>query len=146
VANFTEIDSGIDNLLTTLRKDGFIRAAAKTDRQVDDKEHKVDIVVNITPGPQFIMGKLNIEGLDIQTEPAVRKLWAVKEGKPFNGEYPEFFLKRLREDGIFENLGKTHSEVKLDEQALRADVTLRFGKGTPLQQIGPNADIDQKRR
>ena len=42
-------------------------------------------------------------------------MWAVKMGRPFNGDYPNVFLTRLREDGIFDNLGKTSSRIELDE-------------------------------
>jgi outer membrane protein insertion porin family len=143
-ANFTEIEESIDRIRRELRRAGHIRPASKTERRYDDTAKSVELALHIDPGPQFTMGKLTIEGLDIQTEPAVRKLWALKEGQAFNGEYPDFFLRRLREDHVFENLGKTHAEVKADEKTLRADVKLVFGRGTDLQRIGP--DVEEKPR
>jgi outer membrane protein assembly factor BamA len=139
-ANFAEIENGIERMRRELRRAGHIRAAATTDRSYDDQAHRVDLAIKLDPGPQFTMGRLTIEGLDIQTEPYVRKLWALKPGQPFNGEYPEFFQKRLHEDGVFENLGKTRADVALDEKALRADVKLVFGRGTDLPRIGPDAE------
>jgi hypothetical protein len=65
-------------------------------------------------------------GLDILTGPVIRKMWGLKEGQPFNPEYPDYFLNRVREDGVFDNLGKTRSEVKIDDKALAAEVTLYF--------------------
>jgi outer membrane protein assembly factor BamA len=143
-ANFAEIEDGIERMRREVRRGGQIRPVAKTERIYDDEARRVNLRVHLEPGPRFTMGKLTIEGLDIQTEPAVRKLWALREGQPFNGEYPEFFLKRLHEEGVFENLGKTLADVTVDEKALRADVKLWFGRGTDLPRIGP--DAEEKRR
>ena len=35
-------------------------------------------------------------------------------------------LARIREDGVFDNLGKTKAQVKLDDANRTADVTLSF--------------------
>ena len=56
----------------------------------------------------------------------MKRMWSVKEGKPFNPEYPDLFLKRVHEEGLFDNLGPTKSEVKLNSRDHIADVTLRF--------------------
>ena len=59
-------------------------------------------------------------------EAAVKKLWALKEGQPFDADYPEYFLSRVREDGVFDNLGRTKSVVQVNEDDRTADVTLIF--------------------
>jgi hypothetical protein len=60
----------------------------------------------------------------------------MKEGKPFNAEYPESFLNRVREEGLFENLGKTKSEFKINDRDHTADVTLTFAGENPEQKPG----------
>ncbi len=79
------------------------------------------------------MGKLNIVGLDLEGDAAVKKMWALKEGKPFNPEYPDQFLTNVRDGGYFDNLGKTKSELKVDAQSHAVDVTLTFGGSGPEQ-------------
>ena len=107
-----------------------MRAKARIDRKVDRVAKAVSVNIVAEPGPQFRFGKLTIEGLDVTTEPVVRKLWSVKPGAPFNADYPDYFLTQLREEGYFENLGKTQSKVDLDEENRVADVTyLRCGAG-----------------
>ena len=144
-ANFTQIEAGIADIVKRLRRDGYVHASAKPERTVNDKEKVVDVTVHLTPGPRFAMGRLTINGLDIQNEPFVRKLWLLKAGKPFNGEYPDYFLRRLREDRYFDNLGKTSSKVVLDEKELIADVTLDFGPGTDMPTIGPDSAKPRRR-
>jgi outer membrane protein assembly factor BamA len=125
-----------------------MQVKSETERKVDDKEKKVDVVVHVEPGVMFSFGKLKIEGLDIQSEPQIRKLWALKPGAPFNTEYPNFFLARVREDGYFDNLGNTKSKLDTDDKSKIVDVTLIFtSDGKALPTIGPARDaIDKARR
>jgi outer membrane translocation and assembly module TamA len=86
----------------------------------------VDLTIHVEPGPQYVFGKLAVQGLDIIGEAAIRRIWGMKPGAPFDAGYPDYFLTRVREDGLFDNLGKTKSAIKLDEQAHTVDVTLVF--------------------
>ena len=87
----------------------------------------------MSPG-RLALGKLTIEGLDVISEPAIRKTWKIESGQPFQDGYPEAFLNRVREDGIFDNLGKTRAETNIDEATHTVDVTLYFsGAGPPAK-------------
>ena len=114
LANFDEINAGLERMRTMIRRNGYMDAKVTADRKLDQTKKEVSLTVRFDPGQRYIFSKLNLIGLDIITEPVVRKMWGMKEGSPFNPEYPEFFLNRVREDNIFENLGKTKSAVKTD--------------------------------
>jgi len=127
LANFEEVAKGLDRIRKRLRKHGFMRNTVNLERSVDDAKKVVNLVVRVEEGPQFVFGKLTIEGLDINTEPAIRKLWGMQAGKPFDADYPDFFLERVREGGYLENLKKTRSKIDINEQSHTVDVTLYFG-------------------
>jgi outer membrane translocation and assembly module TamA len=94
----------------------------------------VNLTINVERGPQFTLGKLTIEGLDVISEPAIRKMWKIESGQPFQDGYPEAFLNRVRDEGVFDNLGKTRAETNIDEATHTVDVTLFFsGARTPAQ-------------
>jgi outer membrane protein assembly factor BamA len=116
-----------------LRRQGFLEVSATPERKHDDAKKVVDLDVAIVPGAQYAMGKLTIEGLDIQTEPYIRKLWTLAEGKPFNAEYPDFFLKEIREKQLMDDLGETKSIPTVDEARRTVDVKLIF-KAAPVPQ------------
>ncbi len=97
---------------------------------MDDKAKKVNVVVQVDRGPRYTFSKLDIQGLDILSEPEIRKMWGLKTGEPFDAEYPDRFLQRVREEGIFDNLGDTKSLIQKDDQARTVAVTLIF-KGAP---------------
>src|SRR5207245_660303 len=108
----------------------YTKATFQVDRHIDDQKKTVALTLKPELGPQYTFGKLSIEGLDINGEAAVRKIWTMKEGKPFNADYPDYFLEQIREQGLFDDLGKTRSAAKVDEPNRTVDVTLYFGAST----------------
>lgn len=111
----------------SLRHDGHLNAQVAFQQEEDDKHDMVNLAYTIVPGPVYTFRTLEIHGLDIEGEPAVRKLWAPKVGQPFDPDYPEYFLKRVREMGLFDNLGSTRSTYTPDESTHTVLVSLFFG-------------------
>ena len=141
VANFDDVQKAQNRIVQKYRGMGYLHASVKQDRTLHDDPHIVDLLLTVEPGAQFQYGKLTIEGLDIVGEPPVRKMWGDRTGKPFDAEAPEDFLKEVREAGMFDNLGKTSSSTKVNENAKTVDVTLVFegtkgnaGKERPRRQ------------
>jgi outer membrane protein insertion porin family len=130
IANFNTVDTAIDRIQQRLRVLGYMQSKTHVERTVHDKVKNVDLTFVTTAGPRFQMGRLHIQGLDIITEPAIRKLWAMKEGAPYNADYPAMFLSRVQEEGYFDNLRSTSFDQKIDEKTHSVDVTLVF-KGGP---------------
>jgi outer membrane protein insertion porin family len=138
LAKFDDIDAGVDAMRKRLRREGYMRAALHVDRRIDDAKKIVDLEIRPELGPQYLFGSLTLAGLDIHGEAAIKKLWGMKEGKPFNADYPNFFLEQIKAQGVFDELGDTKAEVKVDEEKHTADVTLSFrpastepGAGSP---------------
>jgi len=75
------------------------------ERHIDDKKKVVDLTIRPELGPQFLFGTLAIEGLDLHGEAAVKKAWGIKEGKPFDGDYPDYFLQQILRAGIIRRSG-----------------------------------------
>ncbi len=126
VANFDEIAQGVERIKKRLNRQGYMHAGTTIERALNDKNKTVNVTIRIDEGPQFNFGRLTIEGLDLNGEAAMKKLWGLKEGKPFDADYPDYFLGRVREEGYFENLHNTKAAVKVDEPSHVVDVTLQF--------------------
>ena len=127
VANMDAVNAGVDRIHNTLRRAGYIQSKVLTTRHIDEGHKAVDIAVRVEGGPQYAMGKLTLDGLDLEGEAAIKKMWGLTLGKPFDPDYPDKFLSRVRSDGIFDHLGKTSAQVKQNEQDRTVDVTLHFG-------------------
>lgn len=129
LANMTEVATAIKRARAFLVREGHLKAEVKYERKLRREKNKplADLNINVTPGPVYTFGKLKIDGLDILNEPQVRKMWGLENGKPYNGEYAELFLSRIRDEGLFENLGSTKAIPTPNEQTRVVDVTLVFG-------------------
>ena len=133
LADFGVVNDGVDRIKKRLAHQGYLRSDVQIVRQIDDAKKIVNVVLRINEGPQFLMGKLNIEGLDLNGESAVRKVWTEKSGTPFNPEYPAYVLRFIKEQSMFDNLGETRSDTRIDEKAHVVDVTLTFKYAPPVQ-------------
>jgi outer membrane protein insertion porin family len=131
IANFDDIQSGADRIRNRLKQNGYLDARTRVERDIRDADHTVDVAVTVEPGPQYRMGKLTINGLDILSEPVIRKMWQLQEGRPFPFDYPDNFLARVRGEGVFDNLGKTRADTQIDDNSHVVDVTLFFSGAGP---------------
>jgi len=131
LANFDKISEGIDRVKKELKHAGYMNADVTMRRAVNDDKRIVDLTLWVEAGTQFTMRKLTIVGLDLDGEAEITRIWTMKPGKPFNPDYPDLFLRTVKEQGMFDNLGKTKADVKINEQEHTADVTLTFGAGAP---------------
>lgn len=129
--NMTAVLEGIEQVLQQVRHQGYMKATTQVDRKIDDKKHVLNLAVRVIPGQQYTFGELSIRGLDINGEAAMKRMWGLLPGKPFDAGYPDTFLRRVREEGLFDSLGETKSVVKVNEGDHTADVALLF-HGAPL--------------
>jgi outer membrane protein assembly factor BamA len=136
VANFDQVGEGLEKMRQALRSAGFLDAKLTPNRVIDDAKKTVMVAVRADSGPQYTMGKLTIAGLDLNGEFEMKRIWTLKEGKPFNPEYPQLFLNRVHEEGLFDNLGNTKADVKVNPADHSADVTLTFGGAAPPKREG----------
>ena len=109
-----------------MKRQGYMKAHARFDQRVDHDERLVHLDIEISPGQQYLFSRLLIDGLDILSEPAVRKRWGMQPGQPFDVRYPAYFLDRVKADAMFEGLKRTSWSIDIDEDAGRVDVTLFF--------------------
>lgn len=107
----------------------MLDATVLTDSQTDDSNRTVNVTYNVTPGEVYNFAKLDVQGLDITSEPVIEKLWGEKPGHPFNPDYPDFFMKRVAQEGIFDNLGDSRTDYTADPATHNVTVHLYFKGG-----------------
>jgi outer membrane protein insertion porin family len=122
--NMKAVEESTDKIEKALKRRGYLSARSVVDRKLNDADKTVQLSVEVDPGPQYKMGQLTIEGLDIETEPHIRKMWALKPNQPFNVDYPDTFLAEM--PNVLDNLGKTRAAVNPDPGTLKVDVVLIF--------------------
>jgi outer membrane protein insertion porin family len=126
IDNSELIAAGLERIRKKLLVAGYLDAKVSVDRRLDDAKKIADIDVRVDAGPQYLMGKLTVTGLDLEGEAEIKRIWTLKEASAFNPEYPDRFLKSVRDDRIFDHLGKTKAETKIDAKAHAVAVALIF--------------------
>jgi outer membrane protein assembly factor BamA len=136
LANGLKIDNGLQTVLKTYGRKGFLWARSKPEPTFDDVNKRVAYRINITEGPQFRMGTLKITGLNDDVILNLRHRWKLREGDVYDNSYLESFSKKdvrevldsaLREGRIPPGSKlKMDSSVNLNNQTLTVDVQLNF--------------------
>jgi outer membrane protein assembly factor BamA len=139
LANMDLAQVAVKKLTERLRHYGYMAAKVTYDLTVNDKDLTVDVVFKLAPGLQYTMSDLKITGLDINSEPFIRKMWGLAAGKPYNADYPQHFLDEIKSQGLFDNLKSMRFEEQIDKAKATVGVTLIFVGGT-------DKPVDRKRR
>jgi outer membrane protein assembly factor BamA len=127
--NAEQMDNFRIELMRRMKRRGLLDANITNELQIDDAKKTVNIVYNVVAGEPYNFAKLDVQGLDITAQPVIEKLWGEKPGQVFNPEYPEFFLKRVQDQGMFDNLADAHSDYTADASAHTVTVHLYFKGG-----------------
>ena len=122
-------------LLKKLKRKGMLDASIDPETSPDEPKHVMNVVYNVVPGEPYKFKKLDIRGLDLNSQPVIEKLWGEKPGQTFNPDYPDFFLKKVAEQGLFDNLANTQSDYTADATTHDVTVHLYFKGGKSAEDI-----------
>ncbi len=128
-ANLSEIGRGMQKVIDKAKELGYLKATYHATKQLDDEAKTADVRVEVEPGALYKMGRLDIDGLDFESEPVIRKMWAMKPGEAYRAGYPEMFLAQVKKRGVLDFLGATKADTKVDDQRAVVDVRLTFKGG-----------------
>ena len=124
--------------LAALRAGGYPTATwARTEARVDARAHAVALSGEIDSGPQFILGELQVEGLERYDPSVVRNVSDLPPGTPYTEKRLLDFQERLLKLGLFETVtvdiepdpaqaAATPLRVRVREQT-RQQATTGFG-------------------
>ncbi|HWF47450.1 MAG TPA: POTRA domain-containing protein, partial [Bryobacteraceae bacterium] len=125
------VDGYRRDLTHRMRRRGYLDVKVDSETQVDDGKRLVNVTYNVAPGSVYNFGKLDIRGLDLISEPQIAKLWGEKPGNPFDPDYPDYFVKRIKEQQLFDNLSDITSDYAADPASRLVTVHINFKGGKP---------------
>lgn len=145
--NSEQVDNFRLDLQRRMRRRGLLDASVTTESEPDDSKRAVNVIFNVTPGAVYNFQTLDIQGLDVTSEPAIARLWGEKQGHPFNPDYPDFFLKRVQQQGLFDNLADARSDYSADASTHNVTVHLYFKGGeSAKEQERKKKEAEEKRQ
>jgi outer membrane protein assembly factor BamA len=102
---------------------GYMAAAIKVRREVDDAASSVKYDVTIGEGEVYTMGELDIHGLDSRTTDQMQTAWTLRTGDTYNSDYPHQFAEQANKQSDEWNI-TIHESVNPKDKTV--DITLRF--------------------
>jgi outer membrane protein assembly factor BamA len=73
------------------RSRGYMTVQINPDAQLNEEKSTVHYDLNIVEGDLYKMGELEILGLDTQATARLQAAWTLREGQPYNADYPKQF-------------------------------------------------------
>jgi outer membrane protein assembly factor BamA len=126
IADFDKIREAETRVTDSLKHEGYLDATISVDKELNDEKKIVNVFFVPNPGPQYMFGNLEVKGLGLDGVSAVKKMWGVKSGEPFPAEYPEYFAKQVKAEGLFDNLGDVRAEPDINTDTHIVNVTVIF--------------------
>jgi outer membrane protein assembly factor BamA len=87
----------LENVGKLYRSRGYMTVQIKPDAQFDDDKSAVHYDLNVVEGDLYKMGELEIAGLDTQAKARMQEAWTLREGQPYNADYPKKYLDDTRQ-------------------------------------------------
>jgi outer membrane protein insertion porin family len=144
--NAEQMDNFRIELMNRMKRRGLLDSNITNETQVDDTKKTVNVTYNVVAGEPYNFAKLDIQGLDITSQPVIEKLWGEKPGHVFNPEYPEYFLKRVKEQGLFDNLADAHADYTTDTSTHTVTVHLYFKGGESAEEKERKKREEERKR
>lgn len=141
-----KVDNFRIELLKKMKRRGLLDATIDPDISPDEAKHIMNVVYNVIPGEPYKFQKLDIRGLDVTSQPVIEKLWGEKPGQTFNPDYPDFFLKKVNEQGLFDNLANTQADYTADASTHNVTVHLYFKGGKSPEDKKREKEEEEKKR
>jgi outer membrane protein assembly factor BamA len=91
-ADAVHLIQDLENVTRLYRSRGYMAVQIKSEAQFDEEKSTVHYDLNIVEGDLYKMGELSILGLDTQSKARMIEAWTLREGQPYNADYPKQFL------------------------------------------------------
>ncbi len=91
------LESDLEKITKLYRSRGYMTAKIKSENQFDDEKSSVAYQLDVTEGDLYKMGELEINGLDTQAKARMLAAWTIREGEPYNADYPKKFFEDTRQ-------------------------------------------------
>jgi outer membrane protein assembly factor BamA len=95
-ANAVALLHDLENVGKLYRSRGYMTVQIKPEAQFDEEKNTVHYDLNVVEGDLYKMGELEILGLDTQAKARMVEAWTLREGQPYNADYPRKFLDDTR--------------------------------------------------
>jgi outer membrane protein assembly factor BamA len=125
-ANAVRLTEDLEKVAKLYRTRGYMNVQIRPAALMDEEKSTVHYDLNVVEGDQYKMGELELQGLDSQSTARLREAWTLREGEPYNADYPNTFVDgctKLLPAGVHWGIS-VHESVNASDKSV--DVTIHF--------------------
>ena len=127
-ADTTQISLAVVKAKELYGTKGYMFAQVKSTATLDNEKHTAVFNLNVTEGPLYHMGKLEIQAPDAQRAELVRKVWEMHEGDVYDASFVRnFMIKHPRELAALNGWRPRFTQTIHDDTHV-VDLSLKFEK------------------
>jgi len=125
IFNVTRIRKSLEEYGKLYSSVGFINATTIPETTVDDDQRIIDITLDVDPGKQFFVRRIEFVGNTTTRDKVIRREVMLDESSVFNSRLWELSVLRLNQLGYFEQLKPENAEVEQNAAEGTVDLTLK---------------------
>jgi outer membrane protein assembly factor BamA len=125
-ADAVRLERDLESIAKLYRSRGYMAVRVKPAPVLDEEKSTVHYGLSVVEGDQYKMGELELQGLDSQSTARLREAWTLREGEPYNADYPDKFVEdstNLLPPGVHWGIS-IHDSVNSADKSV--DVTIHF--------------------
>jgi len=125
-ADAVRLERDLESIARLYRSRGYMAVRLKPEPALDEEKSTVHYDLKVAEGDQYKMGELELQGLDSQSTARVQEAWTLREGEPYNADYPNKFVEdntKLLPPGVHWGVS-IHESVNAADKTV--DITIHF--------------------
>jgi len=127
-ADSTQISLAVVKAKELYGTKGYMFAQVKSTATLDNEKRTAIFNLNVTEGPLYHMGKLEIQAPDAERAELVKKVWEMREGDVYDASYVRtFMIKHPRELALLNGWRPRFTQTIHDDTHV-VDLALKFEK------------------
>ena len=144
VANLPEVSFASERIAESMKSAGYLSAKVTGETERRPGEEARECCFHGQPGAAVQVRQAPPGGSGPARRVRGGTIVGAKDRRSVRPAYAEFFLRRITEDGLFDNLKKTAHRVELHEDSATADIVLIFNPEDPKMRFGTAPEPEPK--
>ncbi|MBI4458930.1 MAG: outer membrane protein assembly factor BamA [Acidobacteria bacterium] len=125
IFDVSKIRKGLEEMRKIYGEFGYINFVASPETEIDDENHRIDMVFDLEEGRQFSVRRIEFSGNTTTRDKVIRREILLQEGALFNSRLWELSLLRLNQLDYFEKLAPPDANIQPDNRTGTVDIDLK---------------------
>lgn len=124
IADAIQLEADLHQVQALYGAKGYLRAATEVTPAYDEDRKVVRYTIHVREGGVYRFRSIDLQGIDKATIARLREEWTLREGEPFNNQYPREYIKALAR--LLPPNVSIEPSTEIDDEAKTVDYTVKL--------------------